>query len=328
MTEKRFEWTPLSEIDPEAIARMRGHFLKPAEPMGEAWFMSKDRRMFTELQVPDAPRKIDPVELSGILGEIGGTFAFGRRREWDDWFRYLLPDLILRAKEEVYPDDMLIGQVVTAFMGVFWKGIREEYPGFRQDVIDTLALVLVDKDLWQIEEDNPVPRFLIPKPVHYKDFKLDWHDGKADPSVSALIFFCLKYLGPGEIITWSASLFSVSDIYWKGNLLVWLYGAWDLLNSPVVLPTLIEKAMPRIKWEGSHVLTHGPDSKDATGPVYEDTNYKDEFLPPENVAAFLGVIGEILTPDLLLEWMEDFSKEKLLHPDYFRTPELLYRKLF
>ena len=42
-----FKWVPCRGPSAEAIGRMRAHFPKPKEPMGEAWFLSEERFPYT-----------------------------------------------------------------------------------------------------------------------------------------------------------------------------------------------------------------------------------------------------------------------------------------
>lgn len=46
----KYFWRPGVGIDSAALDRLRIHFTRPKEPMGEAWFMSSERHLFRELQ--------------------------------------------------------------------------------------------------------------------------------------------------------------------------------------------------------------------------------------------------------------------------------------
>ncbi len=96
-----YQWIPKQRIDLDAIGRMQAYFRKPLEPMGEAWFMSEQRRIFYELM--EQPIEAVPIKvLSKVTREISsGTCCFGHRDEWDEWFKHLLPYLILRGYEMV-----------------------------------------------------------------------------------------------------------------------------------------------------------------------------------------------------------------------------------
>ena len=91
----RFEWQPGAGIDSRALARLRANLPRPAQPMGEAWFMGKERRLFHELQ-----GDLDALcvsQLQAPLGEIAsGTSSFGPRDEWREWYHHLLGRLLPR----------------------------------------------------------------------------------------------------------------------------------------------------------------------------------------------------------------------------------------
>ena len=80
-----FNWEPGEGVSADRLDRMRLHKRKPLKPMGEAWFMGKERRVFTELEnnISDLPVNL----LHQILNEIGaGVASFGLRDEWGEWF--------------------------------------------------------------------------------------------------------------------------------------------------------------------------------------------------------------------------------------------------
>lgn len=302
--------------------------------MGEAWFNTKERRLYTELI--DKPfEQIETSDLSiFILFAISsGTSCFGHREEWDEWFKYLLPDLILRCQDSYFFNELLAQAVVTAFMSIYWNGIPEEYKGFRDDVINSLSLCLMNEDLWFDHKDENTGT-AYPKATFldcYKDGKaqlrLDWNTGKANESFSALMFFCLKYLNPEEIISWVKSLFLIRDTYWKGTLMVWLLGAYDILKEPVVVPSMIEKANPEIDWENSHVLGSRYGSIDAKYQPAEEYNDNKDFLPAENIKIFLKEIRKQMTADVIFDWAELFTKDKYALESTYNVPELLLEKL-
>ncbi len=108
--------------------------------------MGEERRMYTELQDANAVGEMDLVDLSMLLFEIAsGTKCFGHLGEWDEWFRYLLPDLIERSVETLYFDTTVFQSVVTAFMSIYWNGIDEHYAGFRNDVLSSLSVAMMDE---------------------------------------------------------------------------------------------------------------------------------------------------------------------------------------
>lgn len=302
--------------------------------MGEAWFIGKKRRLYPELNKTNPLEKIKAIDLSAILFEISsGTKCFGHREEWDEWFKYLLADLILHSQNFKYFKTMLVQDVITAFMSIYWNGIPEEYEGFREDVINSLSLCLMNDDLWFSYTDektqliNSRAIFLDTFKDGRGDLKLGWNAEKADENLSAMMFFCLKYLHPEEIITWSESLFSISDSYWRGALMVWLLGAFDILQEPIVVPSQVENAIPEITWMSSHLLGSSYGSIDAENPPAREFNDNKDFLPSENTKVFLQVIRQRMTTEVFLEWAEQFSEDKYVANSTFKVPELLMEKL-
>jgi hypothetical protein len=146
-----FKWVPCRGPSAEAVGRMRAHFTKPSEPMGEAWFLSEERYIYTGL----AERPLSETtteELCNVLWEISGTSSFGRRDEWDEWFKYLLPELVARSHEYSI-SDALLETTVSTFMILFPKGLEDVYAGFREDALATLGACLLKPELWDCGGD-------------------------------------------------------------------------------------------------------------------------------------------------------------------------------
>jgi hypothetical protein len=66
----------------------------------------------------------------------------------DEWFRYLLPDLIERSVETVYFDTTVFQSVVTSFMSIYRNGIDEPYEGFGDDALSSLSVAMMDERFW------------------------------------------------------------------------------------------------------------------------------------------------------------------------------------
>lgn len=324
-----YQWEPRRSSDPASLERMSAHFRMPSSAMGEAWFMGGERRFFHELmRVPI--EKLPVNTLTSVLFEISsGTSSFGHSEEWDGWFKYMLPGLIRRAADFGFFSNLLAQNVVSAFMSVYWKGIPEEYPGFRADVFGSLSLCLLNEELWLDHTDEttgetyPRATFLVWRDE--EGSRLGWDAGRANENLSAMIFFCLKYLPAAQIGGWVESLVAVRDPFWKGALSVWLAGAYDLLREPSVTPSMVEKARPHLRWDDSHVL--GSTRGSAFPPHEDDFNNDGDFLPPENAAAMLEAVRAQLTPELILDWAECFSRDALLEQGTYGVPELLLEKL-
>src|SRR5687767_8541954 len=82
---EEYLWIPGRGIDLTALQRMRSQFPKPSKPMGEAWFMGEERRMFTVL-LPHL-NDISTFDMQTPLTEIASGFScFGPLEEWSDWY--------------------------------------------------------------------------------------------------------------------------------------------------------------------------------------------------------------------------------------------------
>ena len=326
-----YEWIPGKGISLEAIERMRNHFRKPQRAMGEAWFNTKERRIYTEL-VDQPFENIKNSDLCiDILFEISsGTKSFGHRDEWDEWFKFLLPSVILRCNDFLYFKSMVAPHVISAFMSVYWTGIVEEYEGFRNDVMNSLSIWLMNRELWfdfsQAGRTFPRTHVLDKYEDGAGNLRLDWHAGHSDENLSASMFFCLKYLYSDEIPSWVKSLFAFEDPYWKGALVIWLLGSYDLLNDPVAVPSRVEKSKPDVSWDESHCLGSTYGSIDAKYPPSHEYNDNRDFLPPDNTKVFLEEIRKYVTVDLIYEWSELFEKHAFVRESTHRVPDDLLEK--
>jgi hypothetical protein len=318
-----YKWVPCKGPAAEAVERMRTHFRKPRQPMGEAWFMSTERYLYTELsEKPLGEIGVDT--LSDCLWEIAsGTGSFGHRDEWDKWFRFLLPDLVLRG-HETDAFDFLLEHAVTAFIVIFWDGLGGEYEGFRDDALNSLGRCLMKEEMWgdceRAEGKHPYGIFLKWQDEAGASELAGWGAGKTSDVLSASLFFCLKYLRAEEIPPWVESLAAIEDSYFRAALAVWLLGAYDILKEVPVRAERIEKSNPRIGWHNSFLLEPSSGRKQPT---------KDwrNFLPPENCAAFLREIRRSVTPEVLLSWAEAFSADELLSANLLNTADLLFDRL-
>jgi hypothetical protein len=287
--------------------------------------MGPERRMFTELEPPNAVKEIDHVELWAILFEIAsGTNSFGHLREWDDWFTYLLPDLIERSIETRYFDTTIFQSVVTAFMAIFWNGIDEVYAGFRQDVLASLSVTMMDERFWSLEENPPRPAFLDVQEDGFERSRLFWGFGETDPSVTAALFFCLKYLRPEEMTAWIESVVGIAHPLWQGNLMVWFHKAFDGLQRGQILPGYLEAVSPKLQWEDSHLLIPRQDADASAWPEFHQSK---DFLPDDNVKACFEQMKAYYSDDKLIELGELFSQNEHIALSTHNLPEQLMAKL-
>ncbi len=271
--------------------------------MGEAWFLSKKRMMFDRLmtkRVPELPVKY----LNFCLFEItSGVTCFGNRDTWAEWFRYLLPDLTLRAHEQEYVgDNYLLENTISAFMAIFPQGLETEYHEFQQDILDTLSLALMKPEFWTPQLDFPLdplkrlPRFLLAE--HDGEIFVDCYGfTKAQPELSAALFFCLKYLPTADIPSWVDSMLRIEHSQWRAGLLVWFLGFKQLLPFEPLTPAAVALAQPEISWQNSHCLGE---------------EQGDRFISSANIQTFVNEFSARLSPVTLDEWESQLSDDHRL----------------
>jgi hypothetical protein len=314
MTIENYKWIPGQGPSLEALERMRAHFPKPSEPMGEAWFISETRFLWTDLL--DKPLSEFPADQwEGVLWAISGTGNFGHLEEWEQWFRFLLPELIQRSNESWH----LFENVINAFFNIFDQGITEEYKGFREDVFNTLPMCLMKPEYWfdWVDERSKQPvkraKFLIAD-VSNPRFAYDWNFRVANEEVSAAMFFCLRYMTPEEMPPWVESLTMIQDPYWRGHLLVWLIGFMELVAKPPITPRQFEKTVPQLRWHDSFLAR-----------AWENAT---EFVSAQNISAFLSEVCAKISPEVLLRWVDDFAAQPMLADHLFDIPDLYFDKFF
>lgn len=295
--ETAYTWIPGNGPDQAARLRLLKAFKRPDYPMGEAWFMSDDRKMY-----PDALEKpfdeLDPEMLSCMFDEIvTGSPCFGQLPEWRDWFHYLMPRLVPLALQ--MPSLSYVAEwLASATFSQHPNGLEGEmHAGFRNDMLVTLGRVLMSSEIWE-------------------GYKLKWQGGlfqesqryaarswyldQASPPISALLFFCLKYLRPDEIAPWFRSVLNIGCPLWRSQLIVWLTGARPLLLGEILQPKALENTEPSVVWEWSYIYS-GNYSGDFSNPLSivtskqtktgdgAKTSRKDwdiPFIPQANLQAF------------------------------------------
>src|SRR5262252_1559492 len=143
-TLENYQWIPGCGPSATSLKRMGEQIKRPEEPMGEAWFMSEERHLYSEMMEQD-PLKLSIRYLKDVLWEIAsGTKCFGHLEEWDQWFQFLLPALV----EKSHAGFEFLEDTIGAFFNVFDNGITEIYDGFRDDVISSLSLCMMKGELW------------------------------------------------------------------------------------------------------------------------------------------------------------------------------------
>jgi hypothetical protein len=139
----RFVWQPGFGIDSDALARLRAYFQRPAESMGEGWFMGESRRIFLSSAATSISSQLGLSNLP--LQEIAsGTSAFGPLDEWNLWYHYLLGQLLPRAHEAFLSS--LLESLITGFMALHPNGVyAAPYPQFLDDTLLTLGGCMMER---------------------------------------------------------------------------------------------------------------------------------------------------------------------------------------
>ncbi len=215
-------------------------------------------------ELSDSFAKSDFNTLEYFLRDVGGGInAFKMRLpEWIDWFHYLLPYLATR------PDiDRLIGAAVMYLMNLYPEGIPAVYPEFRADVVNTLGKCLMSRHFWQ---KNDLSDRIVQDEYIYR---LLYNDNAFIATLSPVLFCCLKYLNPDEIMTWVDSMAAIRGTHWQYNLLTWLHRAVILLDDYQAIRGPIKTI--------EHLNLHWPE----THRLQYFTQY--ELIPEPNMTAFL-----------------------------------------
>ncbi len=313
----QFLWTPGQGVDPLALGRLRAHFPRPAEPLGEAWFMGEDRRVFPELL--GKLGEMSTRDLQDALAEIAtGISAFGPMEEWRDWYHYLLGALLPRHHEASF--SYLLESLMTGFMAIYPNGIeREPYAGFREDVLLTLGRCMLDSMCWT-GSDIAIGKVL--RQSNDKPHGLwGWWDASGD--LASSMFFCLKYLPAPSVEPWLHSVFAIPSPHWRAQVMVWLVGAHGMLNHAIRWPSEFSpEARPSIGWEWSHCLDARMAAAGGSGapPV-------PALIPEAARISALGAVRAYFSENRFLEWLESISAVPYLEAELAEIPstfETLY----
>ncbi len=307
---KQFLWIPGEGVDRLALARLRSHFERPSEPMGEAWFMGTERRMFDEL-LGDLDALSTP-ELQKPLGEIAtGTGSFGPYKEWNSWYHYLLGQALPRSHESYV--SYLLETFVTSFVALYPNGVyREPYKGFREDALLTLGRCMMDGQCWN-GSDIAVGE-LLHKSNNNPAQIWRWWDSSGD--FAASMFFCLKYLPEELLEPWLESVLAIPSPHWRAQVMVWMVGAHDILNAKIGWPSQFsDLARPAVSWDWSHCLSPKLATTDDSGALPTD-----HLIPASSRSRALKVFGAYFVEDVFLEWLTCISTVPYLEAEMAEIP--------
>jgi hypothetical protein len=318
-----FRWVPGQGPDSEALARMHQAFSRPASPMGEAWFMGSARRMYTEaIELPF--EELDDDLVRTMLEAIAsGTSCFGQLEEWRNWFHYLLPRALPSGRRQ-YAGAFDVELILTACFAQYPAGFEDEpYAGFGNDMLLSMGRIIMSAELWNGDQLK-IGSGLIRKSRRYGQEW--WYLHRVCKPLSALLFFCLKYLNPTQIKEWAESVTAIPCPYWRAQIIVWLIGAKPFLETRITQPNEFDKLEPEIEWEWSHFLA-GNYSGDFS-PSSPLVNSKGEkigstrpgpkpipFVSEINLSAFVDAIGAEFPRQVREEWCSNVTAVPLLEKE-------------
>jgi hypothetical protein len=277
--------------------------------MGEAWFMSEERRMYPDLLGDLA---VIPIErLQRALTEIAtGTSSFGTHEEWQDWFHYLLPRLVPRSHDTFV--EPLLEILITALFTQYPAGMgTEPYRGFRDDVLNTVGRCMMDRICWPdgaLDPEICLNRYFVAR-------RGLWFWDRASGALSASLFLHLKYLELQELEPWLDSVLAIDEPHWRAQVMIWLLGAHRLLTGAVRQPSgFSPDDYPQIDWEWSHCL-----QGDYSGLNGGDGSQVD-FIPEANRLAALEAVKAHFTETVCLDWLASFAADPALEAELAATP--------
>lgn len=291
-----FRWVPGQGVCADRLSNMKDQACKPLKPMGEAWFMGENRKIFAELEgdVSDLSVQL----LQEVLGEIvSGVGVFGQLDEWREWFDYLLPHIIPRCNEEYV--SWLLEDICSAFLQIdLDRDDRQMIRHRREDVLRTLGQTLMQEDNWS---NGSV---VLGKILHYSNnnpAKI-WGWANVSGDLAASMILCLRLVEPEDIKGWVQSIFAIDCPYWRAQVLTWYIGAKPLLDGKVHFPSQFDGWSPQISWSWSHGINglHGQ-VRVATN-VISGANIKEFKATSEAVFAAVDLkvwIEEILSIEAL-----------------------------
>jgi hypothetical protein len=314
---KQFLWKPGDGVDYAALERIRVHFGRPSEPMGEAWFLGTERRMFHEL-LGDLVT-LTMTELQQPLVEIAnGTSCFGPRQEWNTWYHFLLGAILPRNHEAFV--SYLLEDLLVAFMALYPNGVhREPYKGFRNDALLTLGRCMMDQECWE-GSNIAIGRILCPSDNN-PNRVWGWWDASGD--FSASMFFCLKYLPESLIEPWLRSVLGIPSPHWRAQVIVWMVGANDVLNGAVKWPSEFpEGARPSVTWDWSHCVRPELAAGDDSGAPPSVT-----FIPKSSRLQALRIFQSYFSEETYHDWHTSISTVPYLEAELAEIPAT-FEKLY
>ncbi|HEX8612970.1 MAG TPA: hypothetical protein VF800_16915 [Telluria sp.] len=223
-------------------------------------------------------------QLERVLWEIGsGTRSFGPLDEWDDWSAYLLHRLV--AGRQAPSQRQLIELLATVFFSRY--PVRSD-DGDYGDALQTLGQVIMAPSRWR--DSRLILDHVLNGPPAGPSESWGWWNVGGDLSVS--LFFCLKYLKPGDIARWVDSIFAIDDPHWRAQILVWLGATRQLWDDGSAFPSDLKNQSPDARWADAYLL---------------DDKLADAFISEKNRAAFKDALRPLLGLHLD-DWLESIAQ--------------------
>jgi hypothetical protein len=286
-------WIPGRGPDEAALARLRKRFPRPGSPMGEAWFMGDERRMFDALMAPNVSTW--PVgEIEQALSESSsGPVCFGHMREWSEWFPFLLHASLEHVGS--WSPASIYGGLVTNMMVHCPNRASCRYGmAFIDDVLATLGQLPMAERFWHGGHLAARTAF---QPLQHWPVGVVLAD---DGDLHAAFWLLAKYLRPDRIEDWLSSVVAIGDPAWGAGFVYWLADAGHVFDDPAAWPASDEAR--QATWSGSHILRGGK-------IMEEDGTEFDcgAFLEPWRVAALSAAVARVLDRRRLAEWRQRLS---------------------
>jgi hypothetical protein len=267
--------------------------------MGEAWFMSEERRLFSGLMDED-PLRWQQDEVDSALFELSsGPGSFGPRREWLVWFGFLLPraqSLIGDGQRPYFSGRWLHGALATAtFVHCPDPSLPNLPLHVRRDLLDTLARTLFAAQYWNQGCIAPNQFF---EPLGNSPHHGFYFDGGDALAASCLLV--LKYLDAELIDGWLVSALGISDPNWRAAFVVWLAGSAPLIVDGAYPDQLIHSEQYPATWQHHHLI-HAP-----TSPLTPD-GAENSFIDPQRRHAFVSSLRRQLDHGRLSRWRQELT---------------------
>jgi hypothetical protein len=307
-------WIPGRGPDAAALTRLRAAFPRPRAPMGEAWFLGQQRRMYPELM--GDLTALSAEDLEDPLVEIAtGTSNFGGEADcWGAWFHYLIAPLLPRALEGGF--DSVAELLVTGLVAHYPQGIDDPpYRDFRQDMLLTLGRCVTGAQPWL---EGRGARFR----SWYDRGRSDnpgWLEARGEFAASA--FLHAKYLAPDAIPAWTTSMLDFDAPAWRAQVLIWLVAMKPMFEGAVAqLSEMARVDGASASWAWSHVLKGTND-----GDYSPDRPTPPPALPEANRAALVATVRRRMNHERLCAWLDSFKAIPALDQGLYDVPERFTR---